>query len=308
MYRVLVTARSYGTADSEADELLVDAGCEVVRVTPAALAAEIGTADAIIAGLEPYDSGLLDGAHRLKVISRYGVGYDAVDLAAATAREIVVTNTPGTNAESVADLAIALMMAAARNIPVMHASMAGHQQRPAGVELWRKTVGVLGTGRIGQAVVRRCGGFDMEVLAHDAYPDEAFAAATGARYVDVDTVLQRSDFLTIHLPLNDQTRNLLGAAAFDAMKPDAIVVNTARGGIIDEAALFQALASGRIRGAALDVTAQEPANESPLLQLDNCILTPHAGAATVEASSRMSLMAARNVVDVLRTGTSPCRV
>jgi len=309
MYRVLITARSYGTADALADEVLVGAGCEVVRVAPDALGEEIGNADAVIAGLEPYTSTLLESATRLKVISRYGVGYDAVDLTAATARGIVVTNTPGANGESVADLAIALMMSAARNIPQMHASMAGHcQKRPSGVELWHKTVGVLGTGRIGQAVARRCSGFGMRVLAHDAYPDRAFADTTGATYVDFDTLISESDFITIHLPLNDETRNIVGAAAFQAMKPDTILVNTARGGIIDESALFEALQSRRIRGAALDVTAHEPADRSPLLQLDNCILTPHAGAATVEASSRMSLMAAINVVDVLTTGTSACKV
>ena len=172
----------------------------------------------------------------------------------------------------------------------------------------QKTLGVVGTGRIGQGVVRRCRGFDMQILCYDIYENEAFKKECNARYVDLDTLLKESDFITIHSPLTPETQNMIGAREFDMMKNDAVIVNTARGGIIDEEALYEALKSGSIRGAGLDATVDEPPYDSPLMTLPNCILTPHAGAATKEASSKMSLMAAQNVVDVLTAGDCKYKV
>ena len=258
-------------------------------------------ADAVIAGLEPYDRALLSTAKKLKVISRYGVGYDKVDLDAARELGIKVSITPGANGDSVADLAMALMLNAARHVCHMDAVIraGGHDKPVTGVEMWKKTLGVVGTGRIGKGVIQRASGFQMKVLAYDAYPDEAFVSAHGGQYVDLDTLFRESDFITLHCPLNEETRNMVDAKRLAEMKPKAVLVNTARGGIIDEAALYEALRTGEIGAAGLDATEVEPACGSPLATLPNCILTPHAGAATYEAGYNMGMMAAQNALDVL---------
>ena len=309
-YKVLVTAKSFGTADQKAQELLEANGCEVKKLNAAdgpikeQLKKELPYADAVIAGLEDYDRELIASANNLKVISRYGVGYDKVDVAAAHDNKVVVTITPGANGDSVADLAVALMLDCARNVTVMDSSIKAKAQiRPSAVEMWGKTLGVVGAGRIGKGVARRCLGFNMKILCYDQYEDEAFKNECGARYVDLETLIRESDFITIHSPLTDETRNMFSTRQFQIMKKDAILVNTARGGIVDEDALYEALKQGEIRGAGLDATVAEPPYESPLCTLDNCILTPHAGAATKEASSKMSYMAAQNVLDVLLTGS-----
>lgn len=308
-YKVIVTARSFGKTDSKAADLLKENGCDVIKLDAAngpleeQLKKEIVDADAVIAGLEDYTPELIASGKKLKVISRYGVGYDKVDLASARENEVQVTITPGANGDSVADLAMALMLDLARNVTTMDNSIkAKAQKRPSGVEMWQKTLGIIGAGRIGQGVGRRCRGFDMKILCYDMYQNEEFKKECGAEYVDMDTLLRESDFITIHSPLTPETENMISTAQFQMMKKDAIIVNTARGGIVDEAALYEALKSGEIRGAGLDATAKEPPYDSPLLELDNCILTPHAGAATAEASSKMSYMAACNVLDVLTTG------
>lgn len=306
-YKVIVTARSFGKADNKALELLEKNGCHVVRITVGdksveeQLSEEIKDADAVIAGLETYDEELIASAKQLKVISRYGVGYDKVDVKAAAKQTVPVTITPGANGDSVADLAVTLMLDCARNVTIMDNAMkAENQVRPQGVEMWQKTLGVIGTGRIGQGAAKRCRGFDMKILCCDIYENEAFKKECHAEYVDLETLLKESDFITIHSPLTIETENMISTKEFQMMKRDAIIVNTARGGIIDEAALYQALKTGEIRAAGLDATVDEPPYESPLMGLPNCILTPHAGAATKEASSKMSLMAAQNVVDVLK--------
>lgn len=306
-YKVIVTARSFGQADDKALELLKENGCNVVRITAGEksveeqLQKEIINADAVIAGLETYHRELIASAANLKVISRYGVGYDKVDTQAAADQAVLVTITPGANGDSVADLALSLMLNGARNVTIMDNAMKAKQQtRPTGVEMWQKTLGVIGTGRIGQGVAKRCRGFDMRILCYDIYEDEAFKKECHAEYVDLEMLLRESDFVTIHSPLTHETENMISAKAFQMMKKDAVIVNTARGGIIDETALYQALKTGEIRAAGLDATVDEPPYKSPLMELPNCILTPHAGAATKEASSKMSLMAAQNVVDVLK--------
>ena len=308
-YKVIVTARSFGKTDSKAVDLLKANGCEVKKLEAAdgpieeQLKKEIVDADAVIAGLEDYTPELIASAKKLKVISRYGVGYDKVDVAAAREHGVAVTITPGANGDSVADLAVALMLDLARNVTVMDNSIkAKAQKRPSGLEMWQKTLGIVGAGRSGQGVGKRCRGFDMKILAYDMFESEAFKEETGAQYVDLETLLKESDFITIHSPLTPETENMISTEQFQMMKNTAIIVNTARGGIIDEAALYEALKSGEIRGAGLDATVDEPPYGSPLMELENCILTPHAGAATAEASSKMSYMAAENALAVLQTG------
>lgn len=304
--KVVVTARSFGNSCSEAYEYLKEHDCEVVKIDAADLLDEIEDADAVIAGLEEYGAELVSRAGKLKVISRYGVGYDKIDLKAVHQKGIKVTITPGANGDSVADLAVALMLDVARNIAVMDRAMkAADQVRPAGAELWQKTLGVIGTGRIGQGVARRCRGFDMRVLCYDMYQDHDFEKQCGATYVSMEELVRESDFITLHVPFTAETENMFDEKLFGQMKKTAIIVNTARGGLINEEALYLALKEGRIRGAGLDATVEEPPYGSPLLSLDNCIITPHAGAATVEASNKMSLLAAQNVVDILNNRDCP---
>ena len=309
-YKVIITPRSFTGAGQGAVELLESNNCDVVRIAVneeggwQRLCEEIKDADAVIAGLELYDEELILRGSKLKVISRYGVGYDQVDVKAAAAANIAVTITPGANGDSVADFAVALMLDAARNVTIMDTAMKKRcMARPQGAEMWNKTVGIIGTGRIGRGVARRCLGFQMRILGYDLFENDDFKMECGGTYVSFTELLRESDFITIHLPLTRKTERLIGMKELEMMKRTAILVNTARGGIIDEQALYQALDGGMIRAAALDATENEPAYYSPLINLSNCILTPHAGAATDEAGVRMSIMAAQNVVDVLRFGS-----
>jgi D-3-phosphoglycerate dehydrogenase len=305
---VLVTPRSFAQGDDEPLRLLEKAGCEVRRIEMEEMPNLLAGADGVIAGLEPYPADLLakaapSGGGKLRVVSRYGVGYDAVDIAAAQKAGVTVAYTPGANSDSVADLTIALMLAAARHVHHMDARLrAKDQQRPQGLEVWQKTVGVIGAGRIGKGVIRRLFGFGCRFLCYDTFHDDAFMAQYNGTYTDLDTLYAQSDFITVHSPLNDETRGMVGKAAFAKMKKTAIIVNTARGGIIDEAALYAALKEGRIAGAGLDATVEEPPYHSPLLELPNCVFTPHAGAATAEAQHNMGMMAAQNLLDILQTG------
>lgn len=311
-FKVVITARSFGEADNLAYQCLRKAGCEWIKLTGADMEKQkeaIKDADALIAGLEYIGAELMDAAPNLKAISRYGVGYENVDKQAALERGIQVTITPGANGDSVADLTVALMLDVARNVTIMDQEMKKrHQMRPQGLELYGKTLGVIGAGRIGRGVAKRCCGFDMRILACDVCQNEEFIKETGAEYVSMETLLREADFITVHSPLTEETRNMISTEQFHLMKKDAVLVNTARGGIVDENALYEALSSGRIRGAALDATVNEPPYNSPLMQCDNCILTPHAGAATREASSRMSIMAAENAVTILHGELCPFRV
>jgi D-3-phosphoglycerate dehydrogenase len=306
-YTILATPRSFAQQNPLPLRLLEDAGCSVIRPhDEKELWSMLPQADGVIAGLEKYDAAVLETAKKLKVISRYGVGYDAIDLDAARKRGIRVANTPGANSDSVADLAIGLMLAAARHIPHLDAAIKNRaEERPAGIELWRKTLGILGTGRIGKRVMKRASGFEMRVLCYDTCRDEAYASSLNGTYTDLDTLYTQSDVISIHLPLTNETRGMISQNEFEKMKSTTVIVNTARGGIIDEKALYEALKNGKIFAAGLDVTYEEPPYESLLCTLPNCILTPHTGAATVEASHNMGMMAVKNLIEVLKTGT--CR-
>lgn len=305
-YKVIVTARSFGISDSLAEELLNNHDCEVIKLDGnngpinLQLAKELPTADAVIAGLEKYDKGLISSTKKLKVISRYGVGYENVDIDAATSQGIAVTITPNANSESVADMAVALMLECARNISVMNTSIKNGQQiRPYGVEMWQKTVGIIGMGNIGNGVAKRCNGFNMRILCFDKYKNKSIDKELNVEYTDFDTLIEQSDFITLHTPLTNETLNMFSQPQFIKMKKDAILINTARGGLVNEKDLYEALLEGTIRGAGLDSTVEEPPYGNPLLSLDNCVITPHAGAATLEASSKMSYLAAKNVISIL---------
>ncbi len=306
-YTVLATPRSFAVEDNSPVRLLQENGCEVIRLSSEQgelrkqLLEYLPRADAVIAGLESYDEELISAAPQLKIISRYGVGYDAIDLHAAAKAGIKVSITPGTNCDAVADMAITLMLCAARNICVMDAdARSGKNEKPvSGVEMWQKTLGVVGTGKIGKGVIERASGFRMKILANDTVMDTDFINSHKGRYVDLDTLFKESDFISLHVPLTDETLNMVNERRLSLMKPSSILVNTARGGLIDEKALYNALNKNAIRAAALDVLAADKVSESPLRNLRNCIITPHAGAATVEARCNMGMMAAQNVINIL---------
>jgi D-3-phosphoglycerate dehydrogenase len=307
VYPILVTARSFAKANPLPLNVLIEAGCNVIRPKDEEEWRELlGEADGIIAGLERYDEGTLYNCKKLKVISRYGVGCDAIDLNAARKIGVKVACTPGVNSDSVADLAMALMLAAARHIPYMDAMVkSGAAERPLGMEMCRKTLGVIGAGRIGKCVMKRASGFDMRLLCYDVRQDDEAVLRLGGVYTNLDVLCSQSDFITIHLPLSDETRGMISTDQFKKMKKNAVIVNTARGGIVDEGALYHALNTGGIFAAGIDVSVYEPPCGSPLCTLPNCIVSPHVGAATIEATHSMGMMAVENLLAVLKTGTCP---
>jgi D-3-phosphoglycerate dehydrogenase len=251
------------------------------------------------------DAVLAAGNGRLKVVGRAGIGVDNVDLAAATKNGVVVMNTPFGNSITTAEHAIAMMMALARQIPAADASTrAGKWEKSKfmGVELFGKTLGLVGSGNIGSIVADRAQGLKMKVVAYDPFLSPERARELGVEKVGIDDLLARADFITIHTPLTDSTRNLLDAKALAKCKPGVRIVNCARGGIIDEAALKDALESGHVAGAALDVFAEEPARDNPLFGIPNVVATPHLGAATEEAQENVALQVAEQMSDYLLTG------
>jgi len=250
---------------------------------------------------------LLDNPGRLKAIVRAGVGVDNIDVAAATRRGVVVMNTPGGNTFSTAEHTISLLMSLARHIPGADQSVRQgkwDRNRFVGTQLRDKTLGVVGLGRIGREVARRAAGLDMKVIGFDPFLAPERAGQLGIEAVaDLDQLLPRCDFLTVHTPLTDETRNLIGAPQLARIKKGARVLNCARGGIINEEALIAALQSGHLAGAALDVFVQEPPPaDHPLLKLPNVVVTPHLGASTVEAQVSVALEAAQLLVDFLQRG------
>ena len=237
-------------------------------------------------------------ARRLKVIARAGVGLDNVDVPAATRAGVMVVNAPTSNITSAAELAIGLLLATARNIaPANQALKGGAWKRSqyGGVELLDKTLGIIGLGRIGALVAERLQGFGMQVVAHDPYTTPARAAQIGARLLSLDELLAVSDFITVHLPKTPETVGLIGVDALAKVKPTVRIINAARGGIVDEHALADALREGRVAGAGIDVFAKEPTTESPLFAFESVVVTPHLGASTDEAQEKAGVSVARSV-------------
>lgn len=248
---------------------------------------------------------LLSLAPNLKVIGRAGIGVDNVDIPAASKRGVIVMNTPFGNSITTAEHAIAMMFAVARQVPEANASThAGkwEKSRFLGVELFNKTLGVIGAGNIGGIVCDRALGLKMKVIAYDPFLSEERAKLMGVTKVELDELLARADFITLHVPLTDKTKNILSAEAIAKTKPGVRIINCARGGLVDEAALAAALTSGHVAGAAFDVFEVEPAKDSPLFNLPNVVVTPHLGAATTEAQENVALQVAEQMSDYLLTG------
>jgi len=303
-FRVLATARSFCTTDGPHHEYLSANGCAVDLRPPdqplsaAQLAALIPGYDGVILGLDVCDASVIAAADRLRVISRYGAGYDKVDLEAATARGIAVTTTPGANRIAVAELAIGLIFSLARRIPQVAANARqGIWQRAQGWELTGKTLGLIGLGAIGREVALRAVALGMRVVAYDPYVQ---GEVEGVRLVDLDTLLKQAHIVSLHCAATPETENLINAERIAQMRDGATLVNTARGELVDEGALYDALVSGKLAGAASDVFHNEPPEGSPLLALDNFLPTLHIAGTTQESVQRMAMLAAQNVVDVLR--------
>lgn len=263
------------------------------------LLAAIADADAILVrSATKIDAEALAVAKRLKVIARAGVGLDNVDVREATQNGVMVVNAPTSNITSAAELAVALMLAAARHVGPAHAALVrGEWKRSkyTGTELFEKTVGIVGLGRIGVLVAQRLAAFGMEIIAYDPYVQAGRAAQMGVRMVSLEELMAEADFLSVHLPRTPETVGLIGAEELALARPNLILVNAARGGIVDEGALYDALKTGRIRGAGLDVFASEPCTDSPLFELENVVATPHLGASTDEAQEKAGIAVARSV-------------
>ena len=265
---------------------------------PALLAALADAHAILVRSATKVDAEAIAAAPNLKVIARAGVGLDNVDIKAATTAGVMVVNAPTSNIISAAELTVGHILSLARHIPAAHAALAkGEWKRSAysGVELYEKTVGIIGLGRIGALIAARLQAFGVEVIAYDPYITAARAQQLGVQTVTLDELLERSDFITIHMPKTPETTGMIGAEQFAKMKPTAYIVNVARGGLIDEGALHDALVAGEIAGAGLDVFVSEPPKESPLLALPNVVVTPHLGASTDEAQETAGVSVAKSV-------------
>jgi phosphoglycerate dehydrogenase-like enzyme len=312
--RVLITAKSVSSSGA-ALQYLADAGCAVdLKTSPSPLdeqwlIEQTRDVDALVFAMEPVTDALLGQASKLKIIARPGVGYDTVDLAAATRRNIPVTIAAGTTDQSVADFTMGLLLQAARGI--VEAALATQQrrwERVTGTEVWGKTLTIVGLGRIGRAVVKRALGFDMRILVVTPRPDQAFAARHGVEFVQLEAGLRQADFLSLHAPLTPETENLIDERSLRLMKPGAYLINTSRGGLVDERALAAAILEGRLAGAAVDVLREQGAHSrSPLIAIPRVIVTPHMASFAREAMERVALSVARNIIAALK-GERPTNV
>ena len=307
--KVAVLSKSFAKASDKPVQMLTNAGIEVLRrpnddpANEARVAELIGDCDgAIVAAQDRVGSLVFDRCTNLRVVADHAVGFDRIDIEEAQRRGIVVKTCPG-NYESVADLAWLFILATARQLLPAVQSVQDGQWSPTsfvGTEALRKTLGIVGYGQIGKAVIRRAQGFENDILVYDPFVSTLEPVGKlNITQVTLPELLAQSDIVSLHVPLNEDTQNLIDAAALAAMKPAATLINTSRGGLVDEAALYEALSNGSLAAAATDVFETEPPGNSPLLNLPNFLATPHLGAQTTDANLRMGMMAAQVIVDVL---------
>lgn len=304
--RVLVTSNFFGQSDPKAIDILAETGAEIVfhndhPLTEDEIAGFIPGFDALVAGIEPITPGVLDLAPGLRMISRVGVGYDSVDVPAARSRGIQVTHTPDGPWPAVAELTVGLMIDLLRWVgPTDHDVKTGKWVRRIGRRLSKATIGIVGVGRIGKAVIRHvANGFPgVRILANDLAPDAGFGKEFAVEWVEKERLYGEADIVSLHVPLTRLTRNLIAAEQLALMQPTSCLINTARGGMIDEAALAAALAEKRLAGAAIDVFAREP-YKGPLAEFDNCILTAHIAGNTFDCRARMEIDAATEIQRLL---------
>lgn len=311
--KVVSTSPSFAKYSDEPVNMLRAAGIEVVQLPGDAaeheLLAAFEDADAAIVGYTAVNQRLLQHAVKLQIVCKHGAGVDNIDLEGTRKKGIWVTNVPDGNKMAVADFTFGLMLSLARRIQETNQrTKAGEWPQIAGSEIYGKTLGVIGLGRIGKEVVRRAKGFDMNIIAYDPFPDYAFAESSKVTFTTLEEVMQQSDYVTLHMPLSEQTHHLIGAEQLGLMKSSAYLINVSRGGLIDEAALYTALKNGRIAGCALDVFEREPVTGHPLFSLANCMATPHAAGYTHEAITNVGIACAANIVNVLVHGRRPSSV
>ncbi|MEN3012822.1 MAG: phosphoglycerate dehydrogenase [Dictyoglomus thermophilum] len=307
LFKVLITPRSFEKIKDRFEEIFKEEGIEVMLnpfgrvLTEEEMRELIRDVDGLIVGVDPVTSKVLENANKLKVISKYGVGVDNIDILEAKKRNIVVTNTPGANSNAVAELTVGLIINVLRKINLSDKkTREGRWDRFIGNELSEKILGVIGTGSIGRRVIELLKGFNLRVLCFDKYPDYEWASKEKVFYVTLDELLRSSDVVSIHVPLTEETYHMISEKELNMMKKNAVLINTSRGGIVDEDALYRFLKEGRISGAGLDVFEKEPPQNSPLLQLDNVVVTSHIGAHTEEAVANMAKLAVENLLLALK--------
>jgi len=307
MPKALVTPRSFSQYSKAPLETLRCAGVEIVANPTKSILSEdmliglVGDVEGIIIGVDPLSKNVLEKAGKLAAISKYGVGIDNIDAGYCEEKGILVTITQNANSSAVADHAFTLMLSVARRIAeINNACRRGDWSKRTSEDVFGKKLGILGLGAIGKGVAHRARGFDMEVYAYDIFKDEDYIRGNGIRFTSLEEIFGECDFITIHLPLTEDTRHIIGEKLLGLTKSSLVIVNTARGGIIDEEALYNALKDKRIYGAGIDVFEHEPAADSKLLTLDNVIATAHSAASTVGAVDKMSLMAAENLIQSFR--------
>ncbi len=305
---VLITPATLAGFDGVYLQILKEAGFETTFPAQAGLLTEedllrqLEGVGATIAGAEPYTRRVLEAHPQLRVIARAGVGFDAVDLQAANDRGVAVVITPGTNQESVAEHTFALILALAKHLIGQHlGTRAGKWPRQANLPLRGRTLGIAGLGRIGKAVAVRAAAFAMPLLAYEPYPDQAFCAHYHISLVSLERLLAQSDYVSIHVPLSPQSKHLINKKTLALMKPTAFLINTARGGLVNEPDLVEALRTKKIAGAGLDVFEQEPVpQDHPLLSMDNVVVTPHAAGVDLQSRDDMAVSAARAIIALKR--------
>jgi phosphoglycerate dehydrogenase-like enzyme len=306
MPKVLMAAMSLAGLEGPYTRILREAGFELVypsqrsQLTEEELLSVLPGIIASVAGSEPYTRHVLDTYPGLRVIARVGVGYDAVDVEAATAHGVAVTTTPGANHDGVAEHTFALILTLAKDLIAQHSALkTGSWLRRPTLPLRSHTLGIAGLGRIGKAVALRGECFGMRLLAYEPFPDQKFVQQHSVTLVPLERLLAEADFLTLHLPFTPQTRHLINRQTLSLMKPSAFLINTARGGLVCEADLIEALRSKRLAGAGLDVFEEEPPSATnPLLKFDNVVLTPHTGGGDWKSRDDMAFLAARSIVEL----------
>ncbi len=315
-FTVLIEARPFCAFDNSPMEQLEQAGMKLIDLRGSGVEAPefvkaLGQADAILCGNDlQINDKVLDMAPRVKAIAKMGAGLDTVDIDAATRHRAVVFHTPGANNQAVADHTFALMLNVARKIIYCDRSLREKRwehTKIMGLEIWQKTLGLIGLGAIGRCVALRARGFEMKVVAYDPFWPEEFAREQGIEQMQIETLLKTADIVSLHVPLMAETKGLINARTLAIMKPTAILINAARGGIVNEADLYEALKNGKIAGAGLDVFEEEPPGQSPLLELDNVVLTPHTAAFTFEGLHNMSAGVVEQLIE-FRRGNRPAHL
>jgi phosphoglycerate dehydrogenase-like enzyme len=301
--KVLLTPRSFGKNDPVVFRILEKAGLTVVRnetgniLNKESMINLLKDCDGVIVGVDPLDAETIFGAPHLKAIAKYGVGVDNIDIEAAKSRGIKVSFTTGANSEAVADYTMTLMLAVARKVvEIDKKCRTGNWGKIITTDVSRKTLGLIGLGAVGKLVAARAQGFSMKVIAHDVFWDTSYAETHNITKATPEEIYKNADFISVHLPLTPETNNYIGQAQINKMKPNVIIVNTARGGIIDEDALFNALVNRKIYGAGIDVFTEEPLKDTRWFNLDNVVLGSHCAASTEDAARNMGRMATMNLI------------